>query len=165
MSAIKPIKRSEHIVKLSKDHHLSLLFCWKIRNGLKAAVEPVRIIKYVAYFWQHHMKPHFMEEESILFAPVADDKVQQALDEHASITRQIKSLHAAEEDIVARLSALADMVDDHVRYEERELFPHLEQVLSKEQLISIGEALAPGDEAGLKDDYPDDFWMKNKTSL
>jgi len=27
----KPIKRNENIMKLSKEHHFSLLFCWKIR--------------------------------------------------------------------------------------------------------------------------------------
>jgi hemerythrin-like domain-containing protein len=160
MSGLKPIKRNEHIVKLSKDHHFSLLFCWKIRNGVKAGIEPGRIIHYVNYFWEHHMKPHFMAEELILFAPVKDDKVQKALDQHKEITALISDLDAERTHVAERLSTLADRVDDHVRYEERQLFPHLESVLSNDELVRIGKELEAVDKAGLKDDYTDDFWMK-----
>ena len=161
----KPLKRSEHIVKLSKDHHFTLLFCWKIRNGLKFEAEPARIKKYVEYFWQYHMLPHFTEEETILFAPVKDEAVQRALDEHADITRQIKDLQTVENDVEVRLTTLADTVDNHVRYEERELFPHLEKLLTGEQLENIGKQLAAHHHPELKDDFADEFWMKQKNSL
>jgi len=165
MSETKPIKRSEHIVKLSKDHHFTLLFCWKIRNGLKFDIEPGRIIKYVQYFWQHLMLPHFREEETILFSPVKDGKVQRALDEHATIAGQINALNTSTDNAANQLSALADAVDSHVRFEERELFPHLEKVLTEEQLENIGKQLAASHDHALKDDYADEFWMKNKNGL
>ncbi len=107
MTDKKPIKRNEHIIKLSKDHHFTLLFCWKIRNGLKFEVEPERIVCYVKYFWQNHMLPHFTEEETILFAPVKDVEVQRALDEHADITRQINVLEIAGVNSIHQLSNLA----------------------------------------------------------
>lgn len=156
----KPIKRNKHIVKLSKDHHVTLLFCWKIRTGLKLKAEPERIKKYVQYFWQAHMQPHFMQEETILFVPVKDDAVQKALNEHAQIQKQIQDLDS--ESITAtQLSVLADSVDNHVRYEERILFPHLEKVLSDEQIENIGNKIAEQHDHGLKDDFTDTFWMKN----
>ena len=62
----KPIKRNENILKLSKEHHFSLLFCWKIRQGLKAGADSSRIIKYVQYFKTHFLLPHFSEEEIFL---------------------------------------------------------------------------------------------------
>lgn len=158
----KPIKRNEHIVKLSKDHHFTLLFCWKIRNGLKFEVEPGRIKKYVQYFWKHLMQPHFMEEETILFAPVKDSAVQKALNEHADIAQQIKTLDTAVNNTTDQLSALADTVDNHVRYEERELFPHLEKVLTDEQLKNIGKQIAAQHNVTLKDDFADEFWLKKK---
>lgn len=158
----KPIKRNEHIVPLSKDHHFTLLFCWKIRNGLKFKVDHARIISYVQYFWQQHMKPHFKDEETILFAPIKDEKVQRALDEHAEIAQQIYALQTFNDNAETQLSALADMVDNHVRYEERELFPHLEKVLTSEQLDTIGEQLAKHHNHELKDDFADEFWLKNK---
>lgn len=63
----KPIKRSKYIIKLSRDHNASLLFCWKIRQGKRLGVESERIKPYVAYFAKEHLSPHFFEEETILF--------------------------------------------------------------------------------------------------
>lgn len=161
----KPIKRNEHIVKLSKDHHFTLMFCWKIRNGIKFKVESERIKKYVQYFWQHHMQPHFLEEETILFAPVKDEAVQRALGEHIQIAQQIKALDAAGDNAADQLSVLADTVDNHVRYEERELFPYLEKVLTDEQLENIGKQITRQHNPLLKDDFTDEFWLKQKNSL
>lgn len=161
----KPIKRNKHIIKLSKDHHLTLLFCWKIRNGLKFEVMPERIIKYVQYFWQYHMQPHFMEEETILFAPVKDAEVQKALNDHAQIAEQMKALKAAGDNAASQLLILAATVDNHVRYEERELFPHLEKKLTEEQLENIGKEIEACYHPALKDDFSDEFWVKKKSSL
>lgn len=157
----KPIKRSEYLLPLSKDHHLSLLFCWKIRQGIRLGVEAERIQKYVAHFWLQHMQAHFCEEEEILFAPLRDDLVQKAIDEHRQISKQIGDLHAVSgAEIAAHAAALADLVDGHVRYEERTLFPHLEQALSTEQLMAIGKQLK--EEPVLVDDFADAFWIKQK---
>ena len=158
----KPIKRNPHIVKLSKDHHFTLLFCWKIRNGLKFEADPSRIKKYIQYFWEQHMQPHFREEETILFAPVKDEPVQKALKEHADIAQQINELNVEEHVSPDRLSKLADMVDNHVRYEERELFPHMEKILTEEQLETIGKQISAQHDSDLKDDFADEFWVKKK---
>ena len=127
----KPIKRNENILKLSKENHFSLLFCWKIRAGLKLNVETGRIKNYVQYFWQMHMQPHFNEEETILFVPVEDAFVQKAINEHADIKQQVNAIITSTHIQPLQLKVLADTIDNHVRYEERELFPHLEKVLTK----------------------------------
>ena len=154
----KPIKRNENIVKLSREHHTTLLFCWKIRNGLKNGAEPGRIIKYVHYFREEHMLPHFKQEEELLFAPVKDNQVQKALDEHKDILNQIDLLEEDETNTATSLLTLADTVDNHVRYEERELFPHLEEVLTTDQLLKIGQIMNEDEDHA--DDYPDEFWVK-----
>jgi iron-sulfur cluster repair protein YtfE (RIC family) len=157
----KPIKRNKHILQLSKDHHFTLLFSWKIRQGLKHGADAGRIKKYVQYFWQRDMQAHFREEEEILFAPVKDGKVQRAIDDHRKIKELIDHLQlSATEEASQQLSALADAVDAHVRYEERELFPHLEKILTEAQLETIGAQLK--EEPVLQDEYPDEFWLKAK---
>ncbi len=154
----KPIHRSEHIKRLSREHHFSLLFCWKIREGLKRNVPGERIRKFVEYFWQRHLQPHFQEEEKILFAPIADRQVQRAIDEHKYIRQQIEDLPTYSEKKQRKtLAKIADIVDEHVRYEERELFPHLERKLSKEQLENIGN-LIQKHHSSLRDEYEDQFW-------
>jgi hemerythrin-like domain-containing protein len=155
----RPIKRNEHIKKLSREHHFSLLFCWKIRQGLKMNIDIVRICEYVQYFWQHHLNPHMREEEKIFFVPLSDRQVQRAINEHKRIRQQIMNLkNYSGNNLRKRLSELADTVDDHVRYEERELFPHLERKLSKEQLEKIGEQFEKHDPSLLQDQYEDQFW-------
>ena len=156
----KPITRNEQIKKLSREHHSSLLFCWKIRQGLKNNLQPQRIFDYIQYYWQQNLQPHFREEEKILFAPIKDRQVQRAINEHKQIRRQIEGLanNLAKIDIQKNLARIADMVDDHVRYEERTLFPHLEKKLNKEQLKNIGEQIQKQYSSPLIDQYEDEFW-------
>lgn len=157
----KPIKRNVNIVKLSKDHHASLMFCWKMRQGIKYHVAIERLIKYVQYFWAHHFSKHFKEEEEFFFKPLKDEVVQKAIDDHQKIKTFIDQVTFPgtenEEDI---LLELAEMVDQHVRYEERILFPHLEEKLSDEQLETIGKQI---NTEPLMDNYEDNFWTKSSS--
>jgi hemerythrin-like domain-containing protein len=156
------MKRNENIAKFSRDHHASLLFCWKIRQGLKHHIDLDRMINYVKYFWTQYFGPHFGEEEAFLFAPLKDEKVQKAIDDHQKIRGFIEVLNVSHlQDRGENLLKLADTVDEHVRYEERILFPHLESALSNEQLKQIGAQIS---DEPLLDTYQDAFW-KNPSSL
>ncbi len=152
------MKRDENIVTLSRDHHIALLFCWKIRQGIKKQVPADRIRPYVQYFWDNHLEQHFLEEETVLFAGLHDALCEQAIAEHAVIRQLIVETSAADitED---KLSLLADSIDNHIRFEERTLFPHLEQLLQGNPLMAIGERLRQMHEAHLPDIYPDEFWV------
>ena len=157
----KPLKRNENLLKLSRDHHAGLLFCWKIRQGVKYHIEADRMIKYVKYFWNHHLATHFKEEEEFLFPPLQDAEVQKALDDHQKIKTFVDKVEVSgmesEDDV---LLELADTVDDHIRYEERVLFPHLQEKLSDEQLEMIGEQIV---DEPLIDNYEDEFWRKSSS--
>lgn len=152
-----PIKRSPHLVQLSKEHHSGLLFCWKIRQGLKKNADTERIRKYVQYFWEQDLVAHFREEEEILFVLKDDEKTERALREHVQIKSIIDSLKETGSADANRLTALADAVDNHIRYEERELFPYLETKFTEEQLIKIGKELGAQPVHG--DGYGDEFWV------
>jgi len=152
----KPIKRSVHIVQLSKEHHFSLLFCWKVRTGLKKQIDVNRIIAYVNYFWKDHLLPHFSEED-ILFNEVDDELVRRAYNEHYEINKLVQSLEN-QEDKAVTISQIVDLVDRHVRFEERELFPHLENAISEPKLIEVGKKLKHVQPEVAQDTFPDDFW-------
>src|SRR5687767_14515546 len=108
----KPIKRREELMQLSKEHHFSLLFCWKIRQGLKMNFSFDRIKKYMQYFWLQCMQPHFLEEENFLFNSVEDEKVKKALSDHRQIEVLISDAMVAEETNVSeQLSKLANLVE------------------------------------------------------
>lgn len=153
------MKRHESIIPLSHDHHVGLLFCWKLRQGIRKAIELKRILPYVVYIWKDHLAPHFKEEETILFIGKEQDKlVMQALAEHTIIKKMI--LGTNDDSNADYYAQLADAVDNHIRFEERILFPHLENSLSENELITIGKQLGELHQETNKDNYSDDFWGK-----
>ncbi|MDE5437335.1 hemerythrin domain-containing protein [Elizabethkingia meningoseptica] len=150
------MKRNENIVLLSRDHHFGLLCSWKIRQGLKKEIAAERIGRYVRYFWTSHLEEHFWEEEEILF-PYADDKFAERIrQEH----QQIRSLTAAIEIAVdpELLLSFANALEQHIRFEERTWFPHLEELLDKQTMEEIGKALDVV-HAAETDEYEDEFWV------
>lgn len=157
----KPLKRNKNLVKLSKDHHAGLLFCWKLRQGVKYHIETQRMIKYIKYFWAHHFSGHFKEEEEFLFAAIKDNKVQKALEDHQKIKIFVEKINVPGlENEGNVLLEFADTVGEHIRFEERVLFPHLQEKLSDKQIKKIGEQLV---HEPFTDDYEDEFWVKSKS--
>jgi iron-sulfur cluster repair protein YtfE (RIC family) len=158
----KPIKRNEHILQLSRDHHFTLLFSWKLVQGVKNKIESERIKKYVDYFWHNDMQAHFREEEEILFPLIKGDQVEKAALDHEQIKKQVYKILSEDdqEQVYKYLTSLADLIITHVRYEERVLFPYLEQILTGMQLEYIGEQL--GKQPVLSDTYEDEFWIRKK---
>jgi iron-sulfur cluster repair protein YtfE (RIC family) len=149
------MKRNENIIPLSHDHHHALLCCWKIRQGLKNKAELNRIQKYVDYFWNGHLKEHFKEEEEILFPYLQDEFTKRIQSEH-------DELKLLKNEIVANVSMenleqFADLLDNHVRFEERQWFPHLEENLTEIQLLEIGKKLEEI-HSNEKDTFADEFW-------
>ena len=149
------MKRNENIIPLSRDHHFGLLCCWKIRQGLKKEVELSRIQKYVDYFWNQHLKEHFKEEEAILFPYLKDEYSNRVAKEHQDLEVLFNDI--SKNPNTQNLEEFANLLDDHIRFEERQWFPHLEKKLNENQLLEIGKALAKvhSDE---QDAFEDAFW-------
>jgi hemerythrin-like domain-containing protein len=156
----KPIKRNENILQLSRDHHYGLLFCWKIKQGIIKNVQSIRMQQYVSYFWDRHLCSHFEEEERLLFHEVDDKLCDDAILQHAEIAELIRMIvhdQKADDDTFA---LLASTLENHIRFEERELFPFLELAISPEKMVSIGLKLSQAHQNPLSDDYADEFWVK-----
>ncbi|WP_234111519.1 hemerythrin domain-containing protein [Chryseobacterium sp. R2A-55] len=157
----KPIKRNRNIVPISREHHATLLFCWKIRKGVKAEVQPQRMTRYINWFWKHHLEPHFRSEEKLLFLDFKDAMVNRGLNEHQLIVAKINEINVRTlEKSDPLYLELADLIDDHTRFEERTLFPYLEEKLSDEELDKIGDILREEEHSALED-YDDEFWANN----
>ncbi|NCT95599.1 MAG: hemerythrin domain-containing protein, partial [Chitinophagaceae bacterium] len=116
------MKRNEQIVPLSRDHHAGLLFCWKIRQGIRNQTETERIRQYVLYFWQEHLKTHFREEEELLFSTTTDVLIGRAISEHRILENRIRQVIDNKQINDTLLEEIADLTDNHIRFEERILF-------------------------------------------
>lgn len=135
------MKRSEHLEPLSHDHYEGLMVAGRIKLGLSKGAEPEVIADYVANFWADHLSMHFEQEEEHLLplrAELEDDRLlDQMLDEHRSIRSQVELVR----ENPGGLEELAGMMKSHIRFEERELFPLLEEELSEETLREVGAKL------------------------
>jgi hemerythrin-like domain-containing protein len=154
----KPVKRSPYLKELSKDHHFGLLFCWKIKEGIKRNVAPVRMLNYIDFFWNEHLKAHFLEEDTFVFSRIDDPLCEQAKSEHQLIAAHVRGINETEEPEMEMYIHLTELLTAHIRFEERVLFPHLETILGEEELTAIGEQLAAKHSEPFNDLYADEFW-------
>jgi hemerythrin-like domain-containing protein len=153
-----PLKRSKQLAPLSREHHDGLLFSWKIKQGIENKVSLEVMRKFTLWFWKHHIRPHFFQEEKILmpYMPFDHPLGKRLKEEHDHIRELIIELD--EEADKRHLLLLCDLLDQHIRFEERELFGFLEELLTSEQLDNVFselEAHPLGNE-----EWTDEFWVK-----
>ena len=123
------MKRDKNLQALSRDHHHGLLLGWKIKQGLKHEVNPELIVEYIRYFSEAALFPHFNEEEKQILIYLQDDNSYKlrTLNDHVTIAKLIETLDDQETDPAVFLK-IADILEDHIRFEERELFPYLQDI-------------------------------------
>ena len=157
---IKPIKRSKQLTPLSKDHHDGLLFAWKIKQGLKNGADLKLIAKYVQWFWKNHLQEHFREEEQILAPHLPEDNklLKQMIDEHHGIESMVHINENIADEIL--LLNLAQAIDEHIRFEERQLFPYAEKAIPEKELNLIYDQLSKVPVQCKT--WEREFWVKSK---
>lgn len=155
-----PIKRHPAIVELSKDHHFGLLLSWKIRKGDELHVPVDRVIRYVIHEFETDLEHHFREEEELMFnkMPAGDTMRIRAEEEHKLIRSYIAQMK--EDNSEKALNDFSKLLENHIRFEERELFNHIQETFSSEQLTEISDQIKirRRPEKGM---WNDNFWMGN----
>lgn len=154
---MKPIKRSEALQQLSKDHHFNLLFIWKIRQGLKLNVELLRIKKFIAHFFNEILH-HFSIEEKYLFCllPREDLLRIQAEQEHVAIKRSFEEM--SDNFTRNQVIEFTNLLESHIRFEERTLFNHIEKNFPDK----LQQAAKYFTSEHIEDGWQDAFWLKPK---
>ena len=149
-----PIKRHKALQPLSREHHHTLLLGWKIRKGIHRNIDADRIKKYADWYFIHHLLPHFDEEEKsfekILSAD--DTGLLQMKQEH----NFIKNAFSKEADEQTLLE-IANLLEKHVRFEERDLFNRVQAIATEAQLQNLYSLEETGER--FTDNEEDPFWM------
>jgi hemerythrin-like domain-containing protein len=156
------MKRNTNLQALSRVHHHELLLAWKIRQGLKFLADLQIIADYIAYFSATALFPHFEEEEKQILTYLAegDPLKQRTLKDHGNISRLIHQLASVKEIEPAMLLKIAESIDQHIRFEELELFPYVEELLNADQLSEIGIAI-DSNHRPFKESFSNEFWKKH----
>lgn len=133
------MKRDPRLHGLSDDHHQALVLARRVRRAVDAGAADAALRATVDQAWASHLGPHFAVEERWLL-PALEDAGEPALAartraEHVALRGHLDA---------GRLGAFADLLRDHVRFEERTLFPACEARLPPAVLDAVGRAAPQG---------------------
>ncbi len=143
------MKRSRELKPLSSEHHQALLVAFQLKQGLAGHGESAGapkdlpgLLQLARRFDEQVFRTHARAEEELLVRVVPEPDVTRLRSEHAELTRLLDlSRTARPGDLRAHLSAYADLIERHVRWEERELFVYAEGHVDEETLARIGGEL------------------------
>ena len=160
MAKNKPLKRHKALVELSKDHHFGLLLCWKLRKGLASGIAENRMAAYLTYFFEEHLKEHFLIEEEEIFPVLPEENPlrKEAELQHQELYALVSRIREKEgKEVTNLLKQLEEKLEKHIRFEERVLFMQIQATLSEEKLQKVAKRMEIR-HTKKEDQWQDQFW-------
>lgn len=139
-ATLSGMKRCPELQNLSREHHTALKLAVHMKRAvasndeseIDAACEQARAI------FNKELLPHFREEELRLLpsmeAAGASAVVARTLIEHRALQRLVREMEIPDPDTLLRF---AELMAEHVRFEEQQLFPAAEELLGRTTLARI----------------------------
>ncbi len=145
------MKRHPSLIHLSREHHGALILARLLQKNAPLYKDlPASVADKAAYaikFYKDELIKHFQEEEKALRL-VKDVNAQLYLlvkiifKEHEELHAAFKFINS-HPDVETHLDELGKALEIHVRKEERELFPLIEESCSEELMTAIDASLSP----------------------
>jgi hemerythrin-like domain-containing protein len=143
------MKRSPELTPLSHDHHQALFVAMQLKRAENRSVAAAYL-----NFFDETGNRHFTIEEAVLLPvwmaadPDADaDMATRVLVEHLELRTNADRLRS-DQHAIEDLHELGELLDRHVRFEERELVPRIESALDLEAIARLGAAIEVAEGAG-----------------
>ena len=139
------MKRDPSLDRLSRDHHQALVVALRLSRTTADTVEQTRCE--LREFWRDQGRLHFHVEEEVLlpaFAAYGDayhPLIATTLCDHVAIRQRVDALLSEPEPAPSALHGLGVRLREHVRMEERELFPLIERSVPAAALVALAVAL------------------------
>ncbi len=130
------MKRDPALRDLSSEHHSGLVLVRRIRKAAASPeFRPAAIWADVSERFERELEPHFQKEEQGLLPAL------RAVGEHALVERTQRE-HQTMRDMMAELDPknllrFAQLLSDHIRFEENELFEAAQRRFSADQLAAL----------------------------
>jgi hemerythrin-like domain-containing protein len=134
------VKRHDALAALSRDHHHALVVAQRLKRASETTAADAR--QAFLEYWRADGQRHFREEEEILLPSYAGHGdpdlpvVARVLIDHVRIRRLADEV-ATDAPPIAVLHVLGEQLADHVRREERELFPLIERALPETEMARL----------------------------
>ena len=133
------MKRDPRLRSLSSDHHRALVMARKMEKAGNSGDVDSDLLNEILTFYRNELSLHFSKEEEFLLPPLAKhgeyEIVERTLREHAQIVALVPQLEQKE-----ALLQFAQLLKQHVRFEEQSLFAISQEKLSDAELEVIAAA-------------------------
>lgn len=144
-----PLKRSSQLRPLSSEHHQALLVAFQLKKGLAghpdsagAPKDLPGLVSLARRYEDALLHTHTRAEEDLLGRHLGERELQRLKFEHGELIRLIELAKAGQgPEARAALSAFADLLERHIHWEERELFPRIEGDVAEADLVHVGHEL------------------------
>jgi hemerythrin-like domain-containing protein len=132
------MKRSQELIELTREHHHALVLARRAIVAAREASAARALAAELTEIFSRELEPHFLVEEEKLLPALRDAgqyaSAARTLDEHRQL-RALAQAGAAGE--MASLLSFGLLLEAHVRFEERELFPLAETILPAHVLAAV----------------------------
>jgi hypothetical protein len=143
------MRRSRQLKPLSSEHHQAMLVAFQLKMGLAGHPESAGapkdlpgLLALARRFDEQVFRTHSRTEEDVLGRHLTGADLHRLGSEHAELTRLLESARTARPpELRAALTGFAELLERHVRWEEREVFPYAEDHVDEETLATIGGEL------------------------
>ena len=143
--------RHESLIPLSREHHYGLMLCLRIHRGLPLHCDDGAWVRAKAAqaveFFSKDLAAHFKAEEDALFPAMQDfagasTLLNELFSEHRELERLAEELGGTEvAQLADALARFADLLEAHIRKEERELFPLYEEQAGTDLAAEVARAI------------------------
>ena len=156
------MKRDEELKTLSWEHHDALVSASRLKRGVEKKAQISQMREFLLYVWENDLPHHFEQEEQSIIKAVQGKEgsqplVERVLAEHKKFAALAEEINAEQGDMMAKIEEFAVLLNAHVRFEEREFFPFVEESLSKDELAEVGVFLREEHRPSCKTWNPE-FW-------
>jgi hemerythrin-like domain-containing protein len=140
-----PLKRSRELKPLSSEHHQALLVAFQLKKGLAGHGETAGapkdlpgLVNLARRYEDALLHTHTRAEEELLGRHLDGEQFHRLRFEHQELIRLMELAKTGKPpDARAALSAFAELLERHVRWEEQELFPFLESQVEEAELVHV----------------------------
>ena len=142
-------RRGRDLKPLTSEHQQALLLAFQLKKGLAghgdsagAPKDLPGLLALARRYEDHVFGTHTRAEEELLGSHISAADMRRLQSEHADMRRFLDAARGARPpEMRAALAQFADLLERHVRWEERELFPALESAVTEEALAVMGSEL------------------------
>lgn len=145
------MKRHSSLAHLSREHHGALILAQLLKKGAPVykglPADLSGKADYAIRFYRDELTRHFEEEEQVVIKKIKgisadlDRLAGEVTAEHKDLRISIASIKNTN-DLEMHLDQLGRALEQHIRKEEREFFPLIQELCSDELLSEIEQALS-----------------------